>query len=119
MKGQSAGTEAVIRNHLAAFLEQKGVAAILEDYDERARFYTEARVYRGKEEIRGFFEAFMQSLPARAVERFALRSLRVDGGMAYITWSVGDDVPLGTDTFIVEDGKIVSQTFAMHAARTA
>jgi hypothetical protein len=36
--------------------------------------------------------------------------------IAYITWSVGDDIPLGTDTFVVEDGKIVSQTFAMYAA---
>jgi hypothetical protein len=33
-----------------------------------------------------------------------------------ITWSAGTDVPLGTDTFVVRDGKIVSQTFAMCAS---
>jgi len=36
--------------------------------------------------------------------------------MAFITWSVAGAIPLGTDTFVVEDGRIVSQTFAMHAA---
>ena len=40
---------------------------------------------------------------------------RVDGNIAYITWSIGSDVPLGTDTFVVDNGKIVSQTFAMYA----
>ena len=44
-----------------------------------------------------------------------LCSLRVDGGLAYITWSAGDSIPLGTDTFVVYGGRIVSQTFAMHA----
>jgi hypothetical protein len=117
MSVRAADTEAVIRNHLAAFLEGKGVEAILEDYDERARFYTDARVYRGKQEIRGFFEAFMRSLPEGAVERFSLRSLHVDGGIGHIVWSVGDDIPLGTDTFVVKNRLIAHQTFAMHAAK--
>jgi hypothetical protein len=42
--------------------------------------------------------------------------MQVDGNIAYITWQVGSDIPLGTDTFVVDDGKIVFQTFAMHAA---
>lgn len=118
MNRQSAVTEGVVRNHLQAFLEQKGIAAILDDYDSDARFYTEARIYRGKQEIDGFFRDFMKALPAQAVDRFALRSLRVDGNVAQITWSIGSDIPLGTDTFVVENGKIVSQTFAMHAPPT-
>lgn len=39
--------------------------------------------------------------------------------VAYITWSVGNELPLGTDTFVVRDGKIVSQTFAMYAPKAA
>lgn len=44
------------------------------------------------------------------------------GNVAFITWDVGDDIPLGTDTFVVADGKLVSQTFALYApllSRTA
>ena len=113
----SAATEAVIKNHLRLFREQKGAAAIAEDYAEDARLYGEAAVFEGKPAIRAFFTEFLKGVPPSAIPRFVLRSLRVDGKVGYITWNIGDEVPLGTDTFIVEDGKIVSQTFAMHAAR--
>jgi ketosteroid isomerase-like protein len=109
-------TETVVRNHLQALLEQKGVDAIVDDYDDDARFFTEAKIYRGRREIHAFFEEFIASLPARAIERFTLRALSVDREVAYITWCVGGDIPLGTDTFVVDNGKIVSQTFAMYAS---
>lgn len=109
-------TETVVRHHLEAFQQQQGVAAILSDYDDAACFVSEERIYRGTSEIRGFFETFLAALPPQAIERFLLRSLHVEGEIAYITWSVGREVPLGTDTFVVRGGKIISQTFAMHAA---
>ncbi len=115
MNTQSAATESVVRNHLQAFVERKGVAAILSDYHDDARFYWEDRVYRGKQQIGEFFTGFIAALPAGALERFELRNLRVDGNLAYVTWDVGAHIPLGTDTFVVDDGKIVSQTFAMYA----
>jgi ketosteroid isomerase-like protein len=115
MDTESSVTETVVRNHLQAFLEQKGIAAILDDYDENAQFYTEAKIYQGKQEIHGFFTDFIDSLPVGGIGRFSLRSQQVDGNIAYITWSVGGDIPLGTDTFVVDNGKIVSQTFAMYA----
>ena len=110
-------TETVVRNHLRVFLENRGVDAILEDYHDEARFHGEDRVYRGKGEIAQFFAGFLGSLPAGALQRFSLRSLRVDGDLAFITWDVGRDIPLGTDTFVVRGGRIVSQTFAMHVGR--
>lgn len=115
MKDESAVTESVVRHHLQAFLEQQGVAAIVSDYDEDARFYSAAEIYRGKREIQGFFTGFIAALPAGAIDRFTLTSLLVDRDIAYITWSVGSDIPLGTDTFVVDNGKIVAQTFAMCA----
>lgn len=59
--------------------------------------------------------AYGRNIDGPAIERFSLRSLRVGGDIAYITWSVGSAIPLGTDTFVVDNGKIVSQTFAMYA----
>ena len=116
MSTQSAATEAVVRNHLQTFLEQKGIAAILSDYDDNARFYTETKIYHGKHEIQGFFTDFIGSLPVGAIDRFALNSMQVDGNIAFITWNVGSDIPLGTDTIVVENGSIVAQTFVMYAA---
>jgi hypothetical protein len=115
MNTESSATETVVRNHLQAFLGQRGVAAIVDDYDDAARFYSEAKIYHGKREIGGFFVNFIDSLPSGAIDGFSLRSLRVDGKIAYITWSAGREIPLGTDTFVVENGKIASQTFAMHS----
>lgn len=115
MNTDPAATESVVRHHLEAFLRQKGVAALMDDYAETARFYTGSEVYRGKQQIGAFFADFLGSLPAGAVDRFALRSLQVDGNVAHITWSVGSEIPLGTDTFVVDDGRIVAQTFAMYA----
>jgi ketosteroid isomerase-like protein len=111
----TAVTESVVRHHLQAFLEQKPVADIVSDYAPDAQFHSEAKVYHGKEEIHGFFTDFLAALPENAIARFTLRTLQVEGNIAYITWSVGDDIPLGTDTFVVDDGRIVSQTFAMYA----
>jgi hypothetical protein len=108
-------TEAVIRRHLQTFLEQRGIPAILADYHADACLYSAARVHRGHREIGEFFAAFITSLPPNAYARFSLGSLRVDGDLGFITWSIGDDIPLGTDTFVVRGGKIASQTFAMHA----
>ena len=114
MNAQSLATETVVRRHLQAFLDGQGVDAIVADYGEAAQFHTEAKIYDGKREIRGFFEDFVDGLPAGATDRFELRSMQVQQNLAYITWSVGSEIPLGTDTFVVDDGQIVAQTFAMY-----
>jgi ketosteroid isomerase-like protein len=118
MKTAPPATETVVHHHLQAFVEQKEIAAIVDDYDDEARLYSEAKIYRGKQQIRGFFSDFIESLPARAIDRFTVRNFLVDRDVAYITWCVGSDIPLGTDTFVVKNGKIVSQTFAMYAPAT-
>jgi hypothetical protein len=119
MNTESSVTENIVGNHLQAFLEQRGVNAIVADYDDDARFYSESRIYQGKQEIGGFFTDFLAALPEGALDRFSLRSRWIDGKVGYITWSVGSDIPLGTDTFVVDNGKIVSQTFAMYAVQAA
>ena len=114
MTTESSATEVVVGNHLRAFLERQGVDAIVSDYHEEARFLTEAKVYHGKQEIHAFFVDFIDSLPPGGIDRFSLRSMHVDGDIAYITWNIDEEVLLGTDTFVVDHGRIVSQTFAMY-----
>lgn len=119
MDTQASITESVVRSHLQTFLEERGVPAIVADYDEDACVLSEDGTYRGKREIGAFFDGFIASLPPQGIRRFALRSLRVEGDVAFITWNVGNEWPLGTDSFVVRSGKIVLQTFAMHAARAS
>jgi ketosteroid isomerase-like protein len=114
MKREFSETETVVRHHLQSFVEQQGLDAILADYADDACFLSEGRAYCGKPAIREFFDGFIAALPPRAISEFTLRSLRVQGDVAYITWSAGPELPLGTDTFVVRQGRIVSQTFAIY-----
>jgi hypothetical protein len=119
MSTSSFVAEDVVRRHLRAFLEQRGIDAIVSDYADDACFISESRVYRGIREIRQFFEDFIAGLPPDVIGQFLLRSARFVDHVAYITWSAGTAMPLGTDTFLVRDGKIVLQTFAMYASTNA
>ena len=86
----------------------------LTDYrvtDPKCPFHDDPRANIAK----GVFDAFIAALPPLAIARFTLRTLRVQGEVAYITWSAGPELPLGTDTFVVRQGRITAQTFAMVA----
>lgn len=102
----------VMNRHLHAFMTNQGAAAIVDDYEENAVLHAPDRVYRGVDEIRGFFEAFLGNLPEQALEIFRMRTQEAHGEVGYIVWSVGDLIPLGTDTFLIKGGKIVQQTYA-------
>ena len=115
MNTQTERTHQVIKQHLTAFLEDRGVDAILSDYHDDAVFVTAQAVYSGKSAIRDFFVSFLANLPDGARRSFELKCLEVDNDLGYIVWSVNGVVPLGTDTFVVRDDKIARQTFAMYA----
>ena len=102
----------VINRHLHAFMTKQGVDAIVADYDERAVLFAPDCVYRGVKEIRRFFEAFLGALPEQALELFRMRGQEAHDEVGYIVWSVGEMIPLGTDTFVIKDDKIVQQTYA-------
>jgi ketosteroid isomerase-like protein len=116
MSTQAKQTEQVLNQHLTAFVEGQGIDAILSDYHDDAVFLTPQAVYRGKRAIREFFLSFMANLPAGASDSFELNRIEIDEGLGYIVWSVNGAVSLGTDTFIVREGKIAQQTFAMQAS---
>ena len=49
------------------------------------------------------------------VASFEMQCEEVVGEIAYIVWSCETgthSLPVGTDTFVIRDGKIVAQTFA-------
>ena len=82
------------------------------DYTEDSVLITPDETYRGLEELRGFFAGFVASLPEGIWEAFKLCRKEVVGEVAYIHWEALPWVLLGTDTFMVRDGKIAVQTYA-------
>jgi len=102
----------IINRHLHAFTTKQGADAIVADYDERAVLHAPDCVYRGVDEIRRFFETFLGNLPERALELFRIRGQEAHDEVGYIVWNMGELIPLGTDTFVIKDEKIVQQTYA-------
>jgi ketosteroid isomerase-like protein len=111
----AADTSQVLKHHLEAFGAQD-IEAIMEDYTADAVLITPMGTMRGHAEIRAAFVGFWADIFA-AVESFELTCEAVEGEVAYIVWSCESgthSLPVGTDTFVIRDGKIVAQTFAGH-----
>jgi len=113
--GQAAGSASdVLNHHLGAFA--KGVDELMIDYTEDSVIFSNAGTFRGLAEIRAFFENFMTSAPEGLWDAFKLTTTAVTDRVAYIAWEAKPWVPLGTDTLVVQDGKIAVQTYTAYSA---
>ena len=101
------GTAEVLEHHLTA-LGAGDVDAIMSDYAEDAVLISGANTLRGREAIAQMFKAVADNPPELHED---VRT--VEGDLAYIAWHT-DQVPFGSDTFVVRGGKIVYQTVAVN-----
>ena len=109
----AASTEEVLNHHLQAFGDGN-LEAILEDYNEDSVLFTQDGLLDGLNDIKPLFESFFAEF-AKPGASFTMDKQIVRGELAFIAWraeSADRSFDLGTDTFIVRDGKIVAQTFA-------
>jgi ketosteroid isomerase-like protein len=107
-----ASTKDVIDHHLRAFGE-RDLKGVLSDYAPGAIFFTQHGPLRGPDAIRPVFQAMIAEF-AKPGAAFSMQQQFVEGDYAYIRWTAetADNVyELGTDTFVVRDGKIVAQSF--------
>ena len=103
-------TEATLTHHLQS-LGGGLLEAVLSDYVEDSVIFTANGIVKGLAEIRAFFDASIKSTPPDLLKAFTMIRQDVEGETAYILWKAEPFVPLGTDTFVVRDGKIILQTF--------
>lgn len=109
---QGALTEEVVEQHLRCFFAGD-LEGILSDYAPDAIFFTPEGPLRGADEIRTLFQAMMAEF-GKPGAAFSMKHQCIEGDYAYILWTAetADNVyELGTDTFVVRDGKIVAQSF--------
>ena len=103
----------VLERHLAAFAKGD-VDALLEDYTEESMFFGPDGTLTGLSEIRTLFETMVTDIIPPG-STFTMIHKDVQDNIAYITWSAESkkyNIPIGTDTFLIKDGKIHVQTFA-------
>jgi ketosteroid isomerase-like protein len=93
--------------------DEGDLEGILSDYAPSAVLFTADGPLRGVNAIRPLFQAMVAEF-RKPGATFSMKQQLVEGDHAYILWSAetADNVyELGTDTFVVRDGKIVAQSF--------
>jgi hypothetical protein len=103
----------IILHHLSSFREND-LESLLADYTNESVLITREATYEGVKEIRGFFTELAVHFP-KGKSGFELDKIVSHNDMVYIVWHADTPsllVSLGTDTFVVKDGKISQQTFA-------
>ncbi len=104
-------TDEILDHHLKAF-DDGDVDEILTAYDEASILITPQEVACGPVPIRRLFEMFLtEVLPPGS--KFEVLVRHVVDGTAYIVWKAESEkylFEMGTDTFVVRDGKIAVQT---------
>jgi uncharacterized protein (TIGR02246 family) len=107
-------TKAVVEHHLAA-LSNGDLEGVLQDFTDDSVLLTADGTFKGREALRAFFAAALAGIFKPGTYTFTMDVVRVEGEVAYIVWRAscaGAEIVLGTDTFVVRDGKISTQTFA-------
>ena len=111
-------TMRVLDDHLADF--GKGdLDAIVANYTSDAVIMVPGAVFTGHDKIRGMFTGLIKEFGAPGV-KFKMVTKEANGKMALIIWEAdtGKAVyDLGTDTFIMRDGKIALQTVVVKATK--
>ena len=105
-------TKDIIDHHLQAFAE-RDLQGVLSDYAPGAIFFTPQRVLRGRDAIKPLFQAMIAEF-SKPGATFTMKQQFVEDDHAYILWTAetADNIyELGTDTFVVQNGKIVAQSF--------
>ncbi len=106
-------TKEVLERHLNAFV-QNDLEAIVADYTDESIIMTPDSTYKGLEQISAFFSGLLPSFPTEGTS-LEVDKMVIENELAYIIWHAATptlEIPFGTDTFIVEEGKIQRQTFA-------
>ena len=112
-KVDEATTLAVFQHHSKA-LGENNLDDLMADYTEESIVITPEGSYSGLVEIRKAFVEIVKAFPTIG-SKFNVIKTAVKNDMFYVFWSAKTPVveyTFATDTFIIQGGKILRQTFA-------
>ena len=110
-------TADTLKHHLQAFAE--GTDSIMLDYTDASVLFTPDGPVNGLESIRAFFDGFLHNSPPELLRAMTVTRLDVSGDVAYMHWKAEPFIPFATDTFLIRDGKILAQSYALLAPTPA
>lgn len=110
-------TRRVLQHHWDTF-QANDLEGTMADYTEESTLITPDRTFHGLEEIRNNFIGAFAAFPKDS-SSLKLKKTVVSQDIGYIIWEASApkfNLTFGTDTFIIQNGKIVRQTYAGVAA---
>jgi hypothetical protein len=106
-------TKEVLDHHWKAF-QENDLEGTMEDYTEESVLITPDATYKGLDQIRENFVNAFKAFPSDSSTLTLTKSVVVKD-VGYILWNAKTPVfnlSYATDSFIIQDGKIVRQTYA-------
>lgn len=110
-----ARTKEVFDHHMKAFGEND-LEGIMADYTDESVLITPDATYSGLDEIRKGFEGAFKMFPKDSTTMEVAKTI-IKNDVAYVIWSAKTpkfELSFGTDSFIIQNGKIIRQTYAAH-----
>jgi len=107
-------TKTILDHHVSSFLEAD-MEEIMKDFSEQSELLTPQGALKGTSAIRVFFEEIFKLIPKGST--LELKQEIIRDNIAYVVWaseSIFATIPMGTDTFIMEEDKIRYQILAAH-----
>lgn len=111
--GDEMTTQAVLEHHLSAF-GARDMDAFLSDYTDSSVIFVPGAKFVGTGDFQAVVQGLFEEFGQEGVT-FEMMDMQVDGPVAYVVWRAetpNNSFEMATDTFVIEDGKIVYQTFA-------
>lgn len=113
-RNDTAGTtQNVVIHHLDCFANGD-LSGMMADYAPESKFFTPHGVLVGSDAIREFFARLFEEF-AKGRKSFTMLRQEIEDDTAFIIWraeTADNRFDFATDTFVVQNGKIVTQTFA-------
>lgn len=107
-------TKAILDHRLAAFSTGNADDIITDFADDAALIMAEG-VTKGRDAIHAAYADMFSDLFKPGTYSLTIDAANVEGDVAQIVWRASCatvEIPLGSDTYVVRNGKIVTQTFA-------
>lgn len=107
----SSSTEQVWQHHIEAW-QSRDLDGIVSDYTESSVLILNGRLFQGTQQIRSAFAQLFQIFDGGENR---IDPVIFEGRIVYITWHftpAHESEQFGTDTFVIEQGKIQVQTIA-------
>ena len=106
-------TKAVLKHHQDSFLALDA-EQIMVDYTDDSTIIMPTGTVHGLNELQEGMGQMMHLFTPENLSKFKILYQDVRGEIAYLAWTMGDVVPFGTDTFLIQNGKILTQTVSMY-----